>query len=131
MQTDEQAIRNLIATWMAATKAGDVETVLSLMTDDVVFLVPGHEPMRKSGFAAAAKAQLAPGAPKFEGFSEIEEVKIAGEWAFMRTKLRVVVTPPGAGSTMERAGYTLTVLQKQNGRWLLARDANLLGPVPK
>jgi uncharacterized protein (TIGR02246 family) len=38
MSNDEQEIRQLIATWMAATKAGDVETVLSLMADDAVFL---------------------------------------------------------------------------------------------
>ncbi len=52
MQDDEQEIRNLVSTWMTATKAGDVETVLSLMSDDVVFLVPGRPPMRKADFAA-------------------------------------------------------------------------------
>ena len=56
MQSDEQEIRQLVATWMAATKAGDIETVLSLMAEDVVFLRPGHPPMiGKSAFAAAAK----------------------------------------------------------------------------
>jgi len=39
MQNDEQEIRQLVSTWMAATKAGDVEKALSLMADDVVFLV--------------------------------------------------------------------------------------------
>jgi uncharacterized protein (TIGR02246 family) len=37
MQTDEHEIRQLVATWIAATKAGDIETVLSLMAEDVVF----------------------------------------------------------------------------------------------
>ncbi len=55
MTTDEQEIRNLVTTWMAATKAGDLDTVLSLMADDVVFLAPGQPVMRKVGFAAAAK----------------------------------------------------------------------------
>ncbi|MFL6197821.1 MAG: YybH family protein, partial [Thermoanaerobaculia bacterium] len=57
MQTDEQEIRQLVSTWMEATKAGDVDTVLSLMAEDVVFLVPGQPVMRKAGFAAAARAQ--------------------------------------------------------------------------
>ena len=57
MQSDEQQIRQLVTTWMAATKAGDVDTVLDLMADDVVFLVPGRPPMRKGEFASAAKAQ--------------------------------------------------------------------------
>ena len=62
MQSDEQEIRQLVATWMAATKAGDIETVLSLMAEDVVFLLPGQPPMiGKSAFAAAAQAQSSPG----------------------------------------------------------------------
>ena len=44
--------------------------------------------------------------------------------------LHVVVTPP-TGATVERAGHTLTVLRRVNGRWLLARDANLLTVVPR
>jgi hypothetical protein len=42
--------------------------------------------------------------------------------------LTVVVTPPGGASPMTRAGHTLTILHKQDGKWLLARDANLLAP---
>src|SRR4051794_348142 len=37
---DERAIRDLIATWMEASRAGDTAKVLSLMADDVVFQVP-------------------------------------------------------------------------------------------
>ena len=68
---------------------------------------------------------------QIDGSSDIEEIKILGEWAFMRTKLRVVVTPPAGAPSIERAGHTLTILQKRNGKWLLARDANLLAAVPK
>jgi len=44
MDADEKAIRDLVATWLSATKAGDTAMVLSLMSDDVVFMVPGKEP---------------------------------------------------------------------------------------
>jgi hypothetical protein len=27
---------------------------------------------------------------------------------------------------MKRAGYTLTILQRQSGRWVITRDANLM-----
>src|SRR5688572_2039158 len=128
MSTDEQQIRNLVSTWMAATKAGDVETVLSLMADDVVFLVPGQPPMRKSAFAAAAAAPGKQGAPRFEGASEIQEIKVVGDWAFMWTRLEVTVHPPGGAPSIIRKGHTLSVLQKQSGKWLLARDANMLAP---
>ena len=43
----------------------------------------------------------------------------------MRTYLEVSMTAPG-GTAMRRTGYTLTILRKEQGRWRLARDANLL-----
>lgn len=128
MQNDEQSIRQLVATWMAASKAGDVETVLALMADDAVFLLPGQPPMRKADFAVAARAQAGADAPTIEGSSDIQEIKVLGDWAFLWQRLTVTVTPPG-GEPMKRAGHTLTILQKQNGKWVLARDANLLAPV--
>jgi uncharacterized protein (TIGR02246 family) len=131
MQSDEQQIRQLVSTWMAASKTGDVETVLSLMADDAVFLVPGRPVMRKPDFAAAARAQSGRDAPRFDGSSEIQEIRILGDWAFMWTRLTVVMTPPDGAPSRTRAGHTLTILKKQGGKWLLARDANLLAPVAK
>jgi uncharacterized protein (TIGR02246 family) len=131
MQTDEQEIRQLVSTWMEATKAGDVEQVLSLMADDVVFLVPGQPVMHKADFAAAARTQAGPNGPQIDGSSEIQEIKILGDWAFMWTRLTVVVTPSEGAPPITRAGHTLTILNKQNGKWVLARDANLLVTVPK
>lgn len=131
MQNDEEEIRRLIATWMDATKAGDIDTVLGLMTEDVIFLTPGRPPMDKSAFAATAKAPPGQEAPQFDGKSEIQEIKILGDWAFMWAKLSVVTTPPGGAPSMTRAGHTLSILRKENGKWLLARDANMLAPVNK
>jgi uncharacterized protein (TIGR02246 family) len=127
MKTDEQAIRDFTATWMAATKTGDVETVLGLMAEDVVFLVAGQPPMiGKSAYAAAARPKPNQTPPQIDGASEIQEIKVLGDWAFMWTKLKVAMTPPGGAAPVNRAGHTLTILNKQNGKWLLARDANLL-----
>ena len=66
MTDDEREIRAPAATWLEATKAGDTAKVLSLMTDDVVFLLPGHV-MRKTDFAAAAQAQSGADAPHIDG----------------------------------------------------------------
>ena len=65
---------------------------------------------------------------RVEGSSEIRELQVLGDWAYVRSYLQIAVTPPG-GNSVKRAGYTLTILRKQpDGRWLLARDANLLTP---
>ncbi len=125
MTDDEIAIRQLVDTWMAATKTGDLEKVLSLMADDVVFTVPGQEPFGKEAFASASMAMRD---LPVEGTSDIQELTVLGDWAWMRNRLRVTITPPGS-QPMVRAGYTLTILRKKpDGAWVVARDANLLGP---
>jgi uncharacterized protein (TIGR02246 family) len=129
VSSDEQQIRDLVATWMSATKAGDLATVLSLMTDDVVFLVAGQEPFGKEHFAAALKPATA-GAPmpEIDGHSEIREVQVSGDFAYMWSRLNVEMTMPD-GKVIRRAGHTLSVFRKTASRWQLARDANLLSPV--
>ena len=46
MNSDEQAISSLVASWHRATAAGDVDAVLALMADDAIFLVAGQPPLR-------------------------------------------------------------------------------------
>jgi uncharacterized protein (TIGR02246 family) len=127
MTEDERAIRDLVSTWMAASRAGDTDTVLSLMADDVVFMVAGQEPFGKDAFATAARRMRD---VRMEGTSDIRELKVLGDWAWLRNHLVVTMTPPG-GAPVRRAGYTLTILRKTPaGQWLLARDANLLTTQP-
>ena len=79
MTEDERAIRNLVDTWMSATRAGD-----------------------------------------------IEELKVLGKWAYLRNYIDMTITPQ-QGAPAHRAGYTLTILRKEeDGRWVVARDANLV-----
>lgn len=122
---DERAIRTLIETWMAASKHGDVATVLGLMADDVVFMVPGREPFGKREFAAMAGQMTG---VRMAAESEVVEVAVRGDWAWCRTRLTVTVTPPD-GETTRRSGYTLSILEKRpEGGWVMLRDANLLAP---
>ena len=123
MQKDEQAIRELVDTWLKASQAGDLAKVLTLMSDDVVFIVPGREPFGKEAFAAASQQMKG---VQFEGKSEIQELKILGDWAWIRNYLTVMIRPPG-GAAITRTGHTLTILQKKpDGSWIVARDANLV-----
>ena len=123
MTGDERAIRALIDKWMAASKAGDLQTVLSLMADDVVFMVPGKPPFGKREFTAQSEGMKN---LRVSGTAEIVELKVLGDWAWGRTHLDIAVTPPD-GKTMHRSGFTLTIYRKNpDGAWVLARDANLL-----
>ncbi len=122
MKNDEQAIRELIETWLDASKRGDFATVLTLMADDVVFMVPGQGPFGKEGWSERMKDV------RVEGKSNIQEIKVVGEWAWLRQHLRVIVTPSNAKRSV-LSGYTLTILRKKpDGNWVVACDANLVTP---
>jgi len=123
MTDDERAIRTLVDTWMAASKAGDLPAVLSLMADDVIFMVPGREPFGKKEFAAGSEAMKD---VRIDGRAGIQEIQVLGGWAFLRNHIDLTMTRDGA-PPVRRAGYTLTILRKEpDGRWLLVRDANLV-----
>ena len=125
MTEDERAIRELVATWMAASANGETDTVLSLMADDVIFQVPGREPFGKEAFASMSQGMKG---IRMQGTSEIRELCVLGDWAYLRNHISLTITPPG-GKPMRRAGYTLTILRKNDGKWLLARDANMVSEV--
>lgn len=125
MTEDERAIRQVVAAWMQASRSGDTATVLSLMTEDAVFMVPGEEPFGREAFEAAVN-QPGTTQPQIDGTNDIVEIQILGNWAFTRNRIDLSITPP-TGGPVRRTGYTLTLFRKDvDGRWRLARDANLL-----
>jgi len=124
MSPDERSIRDLIATWLTASAAGDSEKVLSLMSDDVLFLVAGRPPFGKQEFAESQNALTT---HRIEATSDVREVVVSGNLAYARTHLTVTMTPTAGGKPLRRSGPTLSVFRKLgDGRWLLVRDANLL-----
>ncbi len=122
---DEDAIRQVVTDWIAATKAGDTETVLSLMAEDVVFLLPGRPPMVGREAFRAASAGMKPSEVEFDGTSTIREVRVCGDWAYVWSELTVVVRPKNGGG-VKRAGPVLSIFKKENDRWVIYRDANML-----
>jgi len=125
MTDDERAIRNVVDTWLAASKTGDTATVLSLMTDDVLFLTPGQPPFGKEAFAKMSDGMKD---VRVEGTSDIQEVQVFGNIAYLRNQLHIRMTMTD-GKVMKRSGQTLTILRKEADRkWRLVRDANLVMP---
>lgn len=130
MSRDEQAIREFIATWMDATRAGDTARVLELIDDEVVFLGAGRPPMRgKASFADASRANQ--GATKVDGEASVQDVRVFGDYAYCWNQLTVTIQPAGGGPPTRLAGPAMAILRKgADGRWRLWRDANMLTPAP-
>ena len=128
MRSDEQDIREVHSTWIDAVNAIELDRLLPMTTDDVVFLNPGQQAIDRDGFAAkfsGAHEQLL-----IHCVSDLREVVIVGEVAYTLSWDMLSVTPRAGGVEGRLAGDRLTVYRKQpDGRWLLARDANVLSLV--
>jgi len=122
---DEQAIREMVDTWLEASKRHDLTTLLGLLDDDVLFIVPGQEPFGKEEFAAGNGEMKD---VRMEAAIDIKEIKVTGEWAWMRSFLKVSFTPT-EGDTTKFSGHILTILRKTaDGKWVIYRDANFVSP---
>jgi uncharacterized protein (TIGR02246 family) len=128
MGSDERAIREVHSTWIDAVNAGDLARLLVMTTDDVVFLNPGEEGLGRDGFStkfSAAHQQL-----RICCVSELMDVVVVGEVAYTLSRDSLSVSSRGGGEESRLAGDRMTIYRKQpDGRWLLARDANVLSPV--
>lgn len=122
---DKQAIRESVNTWLAASKKGDLATMLNFLADDVLFIVPGKEPFGKEEFAAANQAQMKE--VELDAQIDIREIEVVGDWAWMRSFLTVNFIRDGKSA--KHSGHILSIWQKQpDGRWLIKRDANFVKP---
>ena len=120
--SDEDAIREVVDRWMSATKEGDTAAVLDLIADDALFMTAAREPFGKEEFRTSFEGMKG---MELDGRSDIQEIEVTGEWAWVRNHIDLTVTRPGA-ERVKRAGYTLTIFRKSaDGRWRLFRDANL------
>jgi uncharacterized protein (TIGR02246 family) len=124
--SDDQAIRDLMDTWLRATTTGDLQTVLTLMSEDAIFLVPGQPSMHgKRAFAEAFQAMVP--MVRIEATHENREIQVHGDIAWCWSYLSVTITPRHGGQPSRRTGHTLSILRKEpNGNWVVIRDANLL-----
>lgn len=128
MQNDEQAIRHLVSTWLTASENGKTEEVLKLMSEDVIFLMPGQPPMRKRDFISGQSALKD---VDIQATADIREIKVFGDWAYCWNNLAVSVTPRNGSPPVKRVGNVVSILRKEADRWVIFRDANMLTVVPE
>jgi len=82
----------------------------------------------RAAFAAASSGFA--GKVQFDGKSEVQEIQIAGDFAYCWNHLTLSVTPLPSGTPSRREGDILSIFRKEpDGRWVLCRDANMLTAV--
>jgi uncharacterized protein (TIGR02246 family) len=124
---DEKAIRTLLNRWHRAMGAGDLAALLSMISEDAVFLAAERAPLRGRAAFAHELAALTESC-RIQSSAEIEEVLVSGDlaccWA---TQTVTTVALDGSGEPSVRRGPVLSIFRKEfGGHWVLVRDANML-----
>jgi ketosteroid isomerase-like protein len=128
---DQAEIAKIVAVrdaWIAAVKAKDIEQLMSLLTDDIVMMHPN----RPAAIGKDAnRADLVAAFDKFdiEQTVESDEVVVAGEWAFDRSRSATTLTPVSGDGPITLRSKSITILRRQpNGSWKIARVIGNLDP---
>jgi uncharacterized protein (TIGR02246 family) len=125
---DEKKIRDLVAAWACASGKGDLESIKSLMDEDILFLTAGNEPFGPETFIQHFNNNVKQ--MNLNVLADVREVEVRDDLAFARTWLEVRIIPlPNSGHAepIMRTGYTLSVYRRRpGGPWKLWRDANLV-----
>lgn len=130
VEGDRQAIEQLMTDWAAAVKTKDVARLASMVTDDAVFLPPGFPPIRGKQAVENMYKSFFPQFSTIEQTVVVEELEVAGDWAFAWGSERSVLIMQSGGSTIQMEGKGLSILRRQpNGSWKISRGINNSRPL--
>jgi uncharacterized protein (TIGR02246 family) len=124
----QQAINALTADWLAAEKAKNIEHLLTLVTDDVVFL-PSRVPVIRGKPAIAAMYRTYFSDYEIEHHASNEEIQVSGEWAYAWGSEELLLRPVSGDPEIRLTGKGMTILRRcADGLWRFARGINNLMP---
>ena len=118
---DRAALEAVARKYETAFSAGDADALVALHADDAIRMPP-NAPLVMGQEAIRAAYQTT-----FEQFAakitlSLEEVEVAGDWAFVRGGATVTLTPKAGGEPLQDEGKYLSIRKKQpDGSWKIFR----------
>ncbi|HUR32842.1 MAG TPA: nuclear transport factor 2 family protein [Vicinamibacterales bacterium] len=109
--------------YVTAINSNNLDTLLGVLTDDVVFLSAGEPPMVGK---AAVRPWLAAYLEAYRTHWDkpVDEFIVNGEWAYERYSWKSTDTPVAGGDAVIDTGWGLVVYHHDtDGTWRVARDA--------
>lgn len=121
-QADVAALNNVRAAHIAALNDGDVTAWVTAFTNDGVQMPPNAPAnLGREGIRTWSQSFLAPFRVEFALL--VDEVQVAGNWAFERGRYTISLTPKAGGKPMQDNGKYITIYERQpSGIWGMARD---------
>ena len=109
--------------YVRVINSNNIDSLASMLTDDVVFLAAGEKPMVGK---AAVRAWVDGYYKAFHTNWDkpVQEFVVSGDYAFERYSYTSTDTPVGGGKPMVDTGWGLVVYHRDtDGVWRVARDA--------
>jgi ketosteroid isomerase-like protein len=109
--------------YTSAINSNNLELLVAMFTDDVVFLSPNEPAVIGKAAVRAWSAEYLK-AYKIHWDKAVKEFAVAGEWAFERYSYQQNDKPRGGGASVTDTGKGLIVYHHDSdGKWRVARDA--------
>jgi uncharacterized protein (TIGR02246 family) len=130
-EADRNAILMLLDKWRLATRAKDIHAILELVTDDVVFLPSSVPPIKGKEAVGEMYRAFFPRYREIKHEAAIEEVRVAGDWAFLWGTDELRLTPESGETEIHMKGKGLSILKRQSdGSWRFWRGINNMTQKP-
>ena len=118
---DRAALEQLTDQWYTAFNAADAEGVASLYTDDAVVMNP-NVPTWVGREAIQTGWQADFDGATFEVASEIDEIRVHGDWALVRGRDTSTRTPTDGDPIQETSKWLAIHERQPDGSWKITHD---------
>ena len=109
--------------YVTAINSNNLESLLGMLTEDVVFL-SAHEPVMVGKAAVRPWLEAYLKAYKTHWDKPVQEFVVNGDWAFERYSYTSTDTPMAGGNLVTDTGWGLVIYHRDaDGKWRVARDA--------
>ncbi len=109
--------------YVTAINSNNLDSLLGMLTDDVVFL-SAHEPVMVGKAAVRPWLEGYLKAYKTHWDKPVQEFVVNGDWAFERYSYSSTDVPLAGGEPVKDTGWGLVVYHRDaDGKWRVARDA--------
>ena len=116
--TQELAATHVFDSWSQLVDAGDVDGLVALFSDDVVWSFPGPRGVVIGKEAVRFYTSEVFGDLKANGSSlKIEHERVSGSWASVVAAFTTTWTDDAGKKSTERSRYVCVLKQASNGKW--------------
>jgi uncharacterized protein (TIGR02246 family) len=121
----EAEIAELVDRWLKATQSRDLDALLSMMDDDVMFLPASGPVIRGKSDARSIYQRLFAQTSRVESCPVVEEIVVAGDWAFLTGSDELFLTLSESGMRVHMKGRAISIMRRHSdGCWRFARGIN-------